>query len=81
MRTKFIAIGIVFAALAGEQPTPGTAKASYPWCTQGSLLHCYYMTRDQCEQTVDYRGFCVPNPDVSPPSNESVRRRSYPSHE
>ena len=38
----------------------------YPWCTQGSLLHCYYMTREQCEQTVDYHGFCVRNPDVSP---------------
>ena len=43
-----------------------TAEESYSWCAQGSLLHCYYMTREQCEQTVDYHGFCVPNPDVSP---------------
>jgi hypothetical protein len=81
MRLKFIAIGIVFAALTGGQPTPGTAEELYPWCTQGSLLHCYYVTRDQCEQTVDYRGFCVPNPEVSPRTNEGVRRRPYPSHE
>jgi hypothetical protein len=65
MRLKLKAIGIVCAALAVEQPAPGTAEESYPWCTQGSLLHCYYMTRDQCEQAVDYRGFCVPNPDMS----------------
>jgi hypothetical protein len=65
MRLKLVAIGIVCAALAVERPTPGTAEESYPWCTQGSLLHCYYMTREQCEQTVDYRGFCVPNPDAS----------------
>jgi hypothetical protein len=77
MRLKFTIIGLVCAALAGEQPTPGTAQESYPWCTQGGELHCYYMTRDQCEQTVDYHGFCVPNPDVPPPTNEGARRRSY----
>jgi hypothetical protein len=80
MRSKVMAIGIVCASLAGAQPTPGTSEESYPWCTQGSLLHCYYMTRDQCEQTVDYHGFCVLNPDVSSRTNEGARRRSYPPH-
>ena len=66
MRSTIMAMGILGAALAGGWPTPGKAGESYPWCTQGSLLHSYYMTREQCEQTVDYHGFCVPNPDVSP---------------
>ena len=61
------------AALTGGDPTPGMAEESYSWCTQGGLLHCYYMTREQCEQTVDYHGFCVPNPDVAPRTNEAVR--------
>jgi hypothetical protein len=51
-------------ALASGQPTSGTAEESYPWCTQGSILRCYYMTREQCEESVDYHGFCVANPDV-----------------
>jgi len=69
-----MAIGIFGAALAGGRPTLATAQESYPWCTQGGLLHCYYMTREQCEQTVDYHGFCVPNSDVSPRNNEPTRR-------
>jgi hypothetical protein len=41
-----------------------TAEAqTYPWCTQRENLQCYYMNRGQCEETVDYHGFCVPNPD------------------
>jgi hypothetical protein len=78
MRSTIMAIGILGAALAGGRPTPGTAAESYPWCTQGSLLHCYYTTREQCEQTVDYHGFCVPNPDVSPQNNliQMCRRRT-----
>jgi hypothetical protein len=66
MRSTIMAVGILGAALAGGWPTPGMTEQSYPWCTQGSLLHCYYMTREQCEQTVDYHGFCVHNPGVSP---------------
>jgi hypothetical protein len=45
------------------QVTPATAEESYPWCVQGGSLHCYYLNREQCEQTVDYHGFCVANPD------------------
>ena len=69
------AFEIFIAALAGAWPAPGTAEEAYPWCTQGSLLHCYYATHDQCEQTVDYHGFCVPNPDVSPQNSEAAWRR------
>jgi hypothetical protein len=25
---------------------------------------CWYMTQEQCEQAVNYHGFCVTNPDV-----------------
>jgi hypothetical protein len=66
MRSTIMAVGIIGAGLAGGWPTPGAVEESYSWCTQGSVLHCYYTTREQCEQTVDYRGFCVPNPDISP---------------
>jgi hypothetical protein len=61
-----MAIVVFGGALTSGYATPGTAEKSYPWCAQGSILHCYYMTREQCEQTVDYHGFCVPNPDMSP---------------
>jgi hypothetical protein len=73
MRSTIVAIGIFEATLAGEWPTAGTAEESFGWCTQGSLLHCYYMTREQCEMTVDYHGFCVPNPNASPQKNEATR--------
>jgi len=59
-----VAFGIFGGAFAAGAPTPATAEVSYPWCVQGSVLHCYYMTREQCEMTVDYHGFCVANPDV-----------------
>lgn len=73
-----MAIGIFGTSVAGGWLSPGAAQEAYPWCTQGSLLHCYYGTRDQCEQTVDYHGFCVPNPDVSPRNNQTVWRSSPP---
>jgi hypothetical protein len=64
------------AALVGEQTTPAAAQedVSYPWCTQGSALHCYYMNRQQCEETVDYHGFCVTNPDYRAPGGDAGRR-------
>jgi len=55
----FAAVSVTFAA---SQSLPSTADPPYPWCTQGDLLRCYYMTWEQCEQTVDYHGFCVANP-------------------
>jgi hypothetical protein len=62
-------IVLILALSAGAIWAPGvqsaaTAQAvSYPWCIQGSILRCYYMSREQCEQTVDYHGFCVANPE------------------
>jgi hypothetical protein len=44
-----ITFGILGAAVVAGQPTSATAQ-SYPWCAQGdSIVHCYYMTREQCE--------------------------------
>ncbi len=70
-----LGLGMGGAALIGEQTTPAVAQdLSYPWCSQGSALHCYYMNRQQCEETVDYRGFCVANPDYSSQSGDTRRR-------
>jgi Protein of unknown function (DUF3551) len=74
MRISVMASGICGATFVAGTPTPGMAEELYPWCVQGSVLRCYYMTREQCEMTVDYRGFCVANPDVRSKSNEAARR-------
>jgi hypothetical protein len=79
---QFIALAILAlgmgATFIGEQGTPAAAQeVSYPWCTEGSAIHCYYMNRQQCEETVDYHGFCVTNPDYHP-QNDTVRRRRQP---
>jgi len=71
--TTFVILGLAFVA---GQPTSATAEQSYPWCAQGdNTLHCYYMTREQCEQSVDYHGFCVANSNVSTLSNETPQPR------
>src|SRR5215469_11587736 len=42
--------GILGVAVVAGQPTSATAQ-SYPWCAQGdSIVHCYYTTREQCEE-------------------------------
>lgn len=74
VRMSVMAFGIFGAAFVAGRPTPGAAENSYPWCVQGEVLHCYYMTREQCEMTVDYHGFCVANPDVLSQSNKAARR-------
>ena len=67
-------IGLLGAALVDGKAAPAAAQeVSYPWCTEGSAFHCYYMNRQQCEETVDYHGFCVPNPNASPQNNEATR--------
>lgn len=58
------------------QPTSVAAEEFYPWCTQGEVLQCYYATREQCELTVDYRGFCVANPEMPPSPTRNFARRS-----
>jgi hypothetical protein len=59
--TMFGAIGIILSA---SKPTSALAEELYPWCIQSDTLHCYYMTREQCEEAVDYHGFCVANPET-----------------
>lgn len=69
--------GIYAAALGIVLPSPAAAQAvSYAWCTQGEELHCYYATHEQCEEEVDYRGFCVTNPDYSPGGSSNPARRA-----
>jgi hypothetical protein len=60
-----IALGAA-APVAAESP-------SYPWCVQGGIYRCWYMTREQCEEAVDYHGFCVSNPNVPRRRGEKVR--------
>jgi hypothetical protein len=62
---EFIILGLFFVALIAERTTPAVAETIYPWCVQGEILQCYYATREQCELTADYHGFCVSNPDAS----------------
>ena len=60
--TSMIA-GVLLASLAATTlPAPVMAEVSYPWCLHGTPLHCYYMNRWQCEESADFRGICVPNP-------------------
>jgi hypothetical protein len=48
-------------------------SASYPWCAQGSIIRCWYMTREQCEEAVNYHGFCVTDPNVPRRPGEKIR--------
>jgi len=77
---QFVAVAILAlgTALISGQVTPAAAQdVSYPWCTEGSALHCYYMNRQQCEDTVDYHGFCVVNPDYRA-QDDNTRRLAPP---
>jgi hypothetical protein len=67
----------VFAA---DRPTPAAAQQlllPYPWCSVGERMHCDFMTRAQCEESVDYHGFCQPNPEMpqAPPGGSRGRAR------
>jgi hypothetical protein len=57
--------------------TPGRAEEAFPWCVQGETLQCYYPTREQCELTVNYHGFCVANPFALPQTLSSRQQRGY----
>jgi hypothetical protein len=76
MRLMIMAFSISGAFVIGPL-TSGAAQESYPWCTQGEILHCYYQTREQCELTVDYHGFCIANPEVSASSTNESAPRSH----
>jgi len=76
MASGIAAFGV---ALGVGLPSPAAAQeAPYPWCTQGSAIHCYYMSLQQCEETVDYHGFCIPNPDYRPRDDHARRSRTLP---
>ena len=73
-------LGFGAALIAGQVTavTPAVAQdVSCAWCTEGSALHCYYMSRQQCEETVDYHGLCVTNPDYRA-QTDNTRRRATP---
>jgi hypothetical protein len=73
MSFKHLTAGAVFAFAA----LPGAAMAQaqvYPWCTEGSAIHCYYMSLQQCEETVDFHGFCIRNPDYQGQSDRATGR-------
>ena len=76
VRLRVMTLGILGLAFVAGQPTSATAQQSYPWCAQGdNILHCYYMTREQCEAAVDYHGFCVANSNVQTLNNEAPQPR------
>jgi hypothetical protein len=64
------------AAMAIGTAAPAAAESpSYPWCAQGgSIIRCWYMTREQCEETVNHHGFCVTDPNVPRREGEIIRR-------
>jgi hypothetical protein len=73
---RVMTLGILGLAFVAGQPTSATAQQSYPWCAQGdNILHCYYMTREQCEAAVDYHGFCVANSNAPTLNNEAPQPR------
>jgi hypothetical protein len=65
-----LTFGNLAIVIVAGYPKSVTAE-EYPWCTQGETLQCWYMTRDQCGQAVDYHGFCVAN-SSAPTSNNEV---------
>jgi hypothetical protein len=74
VRLRVVTFGILGVTVVAGQPTSVTAQ-DYPWCTQGSILRCYYMTREQCEEAVDYHGFCVANSNATISNNEALQPR------
>jgi hypothetical protein len=63
-------------AMALGAASPAAAESpSYPWCAQGgSIIRCWYMTREQCEETVNHHGFCVTDPNVARRPGDIIRR-------
>ena len=75
VRLRAMTVAILGFAFVTGQPTSATAQ-SYPWCAQGdNILHCYYMTREQCEAAVNYHGFCIANSTVPTLNNEAPQPR------
>ena len=74
-RLTVMPIEIFGVALITGQPTSVIADESYPWCTEGETIQCYYITREQCEEAVDYHGFCIANPNVPTLNNQAPQPR------
>ena len=66
-------LAVLGTAFVASLQRPARAEGSFPWCVQGETPRCYYATRDQCELTVNYHGFCVANAYALPPRQQ----RSY----
>jgi hypothetical protein len=79
VRLKVILFEILGIALVTGQPTSVIAEESYPWCTEGETIQCYYMTREQCEEAVNYHGFCIANPNA-PTLNTNAAQPRLPHH-
>ena len=56
------AVAIRNAFAIGSGLRARSAEISYPWCLQGSSLRCYYLNRQQCEESADFRGICERDP-------------------
>ena len=70
-------LAVLGTAFVASLQRPARAEESFPWCVQGETLQCYYATRDQCELTVNYHGFCVANPNALLQTNFPRQQRSY----
>jgi len=69
--TTFVIFGVEISL---NTAAPAMADSpSYPWCAQGDIIRCWYMTREQCEEAVNYQGFCVTDPNVPRRSGEKIR--------
>jgi hypothetical protein len=65
---------VLFGVGMSLSTAPAVAESpSYPWCAQGSIIRCWYMTREQCEEAVNYHGFCVTDPNVPRRYGEQIR--------
>jgi len=71
VRTPFIAIFVIAAALLGEtQPSNAQSPYSYPWCAiylggtgAPGAISCYYTSWEQCRTTMfGIGGNCVQSP-------------------
>ena len=75
-----IASTLFGGAIALGTAAPAAAESpSYPWCVQASIYRCWYMTREQCEEAVNYHGFCVTDPNVPRRPGEKIRGVTAPA--
>ena len=62
----------------------GNAEASLDWVSTlaprvgyafNNWFHCYYTTREQCEEAVNHHGICIANSSAPTSNNEAPQRR------